>query len=82
MKDRRAGRESVAVHPRLRVTRRSHADARLRGDARGRDGRVRKKLALGAVQLKPTKRGGSNQHPALLERQDRAMEAWYHPSIA
>src|SRR6516164_115430 len=33
--------------PRLRATRRSHADAWLRGDARGRDGGVREELAAG-----------------------------------
>src|SRR5215510_1986084 len=35
--------------PRLRATRRSHADAWLRGDARGRDGGVREELAAGVV---------------------------------
>jgi len=34
--------------------RRSHADARLCGDARGRDGGVRERLAAGVVQLRPT----------------------------
>jgi hypothetical protein len=44
---RRASRESVAVDPRLWATRRSHADARLRGIARGRDGSFREELARG-----------------------------------
>src|SRR6516162_409732 len=35
--------------PRLRATRRSHADAWLRGDARGRDGGVREELVAGAA---------------------------------
>src|SRR5262249_45614499 len=34
--------------PRLRATRRSHADARLRADARGRDGGVRQKAGGGS----------------------------------
>ena len=33
---------------------RTHADARLRGGARGRDGGVRQELAAEVVQLKPT----------------------------
>src|SRR5262249_6920539 len=39
--------------PRLRATRRSHADARLRGDARGCDVIVRQELAAGGVQWEP-----------------------------
>jgi len=30
-----------------------HSDARLRGDARGRDGGIREELAAGIAQLKP-----------------------------
>jgi hypothetical protein len=44
--------------------------ARLRADARGRDGGIREELAAGAVQLKPTTEVESNQHSALLEWQD------------
>jgi hypothetical protein len=33
--------------PDVRLSRRSHADARVRGDPRGRDGRLREKLAAG-----------------------------------
>ena len=49
---RRAGRYAMDVDAHFRLSRRPHADARLRGDARGRDGGVREELA--AVQLKPT----------------------------
>ena len=41
---------ALDVDARLRAPRRPHADARLRGDARGRDGGVRKELAAGVVQ--------------------------------
>jgi hypothetical protein len=44
---RRAGRNAVDVDARLRAPRRSHADARLRRDARGCDGGVRQELAEG-----------------------------------
>src|SRR5262249_5435062 len=53
MKDRRrAGRESVAVDPRLRATRRSHVDARLRADARGCDGGFRQELAAAVAAMR------------------------------
>jgi hypothetical protein len=54
----------------LRPARGLHADARLRADARGRDGGVRQVLAAGVVQWKPTAEVESNQHSSLLERQD------------
>src|SRR5215510_735853 len=38
--------------PRLRATRRSHADARLRADARGRDGGVRQKAGGGSSAVR------------------------------
>jgi hypothetical protein len=38
--------EPVALDSRLWPPRRPHADARLRGDARGRDGSVRQKLVI------------------------------------
>jgi len=44
------------------------ADARLRADARGRDGGVRQWLAAGVVEADLP--GGRNQHPPLLKRQD------------
>src|SRR5215813_6090887 len=39
--------------PRLRATRRSHAEARLRADARGRDGGIREELAVGNEKRTP-----------------------------
>src|ERR1700756_3125724 len=42
-------RHALAVDARLWSARRLHADARLRGDARGRDGGVRKELAAAVV---------------------------------
>src|SRR5262245_51520309 len=47
---RRAGRNTVDVDARLRAPRRSLADLRLRGDARGRDGGVREELAAGVIK--------------------------------
>jgi hypothetical protein len=44
---RMAGRNVLDVDARFRAPRRPHADARLRGDARGRDDGVRKELAAG-----------------------------------
>src|SRR5215813_12233782 len=73
MKDRRrAGRESVAVDPRLRATRRSHVDARLRADARGRDGGVRQGLAaaVAAMRMRELRPLAGNE-----TREDRAP-AW------
>ena len=51
---RRPRGDAVALDAGLRPPRRSHADARLRRDARGRDGGVLEELAAGVVQLKPT----------------------------
>jgi|SRR5215469_1527393 len=50
-------------------------DARLRGDARGRDGGVREELAAGVVEADD--RGGNNRHSALLEREDCTLVPWY-----
>ena len=78
------------THP---VLRRSSADARLRGEARGRDGGVREELA------KVRFRGQTGKHVLILSltafdpsghsldlpiglSTDRAMEAWYDPSTA
>src|SRR5215472_4200668 len=47
--------------PRLRATRRSHADARLRRDARGRDGGVREELVAGAVLRSGSPFSGANR---------------------
>jgi hypothetical protein len=44
-----AGWEPMAVDAGLRTARRQRADARLRADARGRDGGVREELAKGVV---------------------------------
>jgi len=48
---RRAGPNAVDVDARLRPARGPHADARLRGDTRGRDGNVREKLAEGVGMM-------------------------------
>src|SRR5215471_20306093 len=42
-----AGGHVMVVDARVRIPRGPHPDARLRGDARGRDGRVRQELAAG-----------------------------------
>src|SRR6516165_4341088 len=44
-----AGGHVMVVDARVRIPRGPHPDARLRGDARGRDGRVRQELAAGVV---------------------------------
>jgi len=50
---RGTGGLAVAVDARLWPARAPLADARLRGDARSRDGGVREELAAGVAQLKP-----------------------------
>ena len=52
MKAAAGGWGAVAVDARVRIPRGLHADARLISDARGRDGRVRKEMAAGVLQLK------------------------------
>jgi hypothetical protein len=42
-------RECLTLDARVRLSRVSHADPRLRGDARGRDGGVREELAAGVT---------------------------------
>jgi len=91
---------AVDVDARVRLSRGPHANARLRADARGRHGGVRKKLAVGVVLRSGSPLSGASRkniahsepylpltqavirrlHSALVT--DRAMEAWYHPSIA
>jgi hypothetical protein len=89
MKDRcRADRESVNVDARLRVSRRSHADARLRGDARGRDGSVREELAA-RMKKKKERRvylprvlgSGQAMMPADLKRLHKYMREIEHISV-
>src|SRR5262249_2448238 len=46
------------VDPRLRATRRPHANAWLRADARGRDGGVREELAAGNREVRFRGQGG------------------------
>jgi hypothetical protein len=50
----RADRGAVAVDARFRLSRGSHANARLRGDTRGRDRRIREELAAGMNAVGPT----------------------------
>jgi hypothetical protein len=45
-----AGGAFIDVDARLRPPRKPHADAQLRGDARGRDGGVREELAAGMTK--------------------------------
>src|SRR5215470_4907692 len=52
-----------------------HANARLRADARGRDGRVRQELAVGVVEAGDG--GGNKRNPTLLGREDCTLVAWY-----
>src|SRR5262252_11024923 len=47
--ERCAGRNAVDMDAGIRASRASHADAPLRGDARGGDGGVRQELAAGVV---------------------------------
>ena len=42
----------MAVDARLRTTRSPNIDAQLRGDARGRDGGIREKLAVGMTAFR------------------------------
>jgi hypothetical protein len=63
---------------------RPHADPRLRADERGRDGGVRQELADMGWPYRLPKRS-FEAFTRLADRPlvtDRAMEAWYHPSIA
>jgi hypothetical protein len=60
------------------------SDARLRADPRG-DGGIREELAAGVRHVSFGRYSGMDQSAGLtrsVAKTDRAMEAWYHPSIA
>src|SRR5262249_38294735 len=60
------------------ITTTARRRARLRADARGRDGGVRQELAVGVVEA--ATEGGNKRNPTLLGRQDCTPVAWY-PSL-
>src|SRR5215468_3145285 len=57
----------------FRAPRGPHAEARLRSDARGRDGGVRQELAAG-IGRRPRWKQPASCH---LEREDYTLKAWY-----
>src|SRR6516162_9493662 len=81
MKGRVTRRHAVAVDAGLWLSRGPDANARLRADARGRDGGVREELAAGVVQLKPTT---EVEATSILppEREDCTIVAWYRSLYA
>jgi hypothetical protein len=67
-----AGRCAVAVDDGLRVPRRPHPNARLRADARGRDGGIRQELAAGIDACRAERPRRS--HPPKTQKRDNGSD--------